>query len=258
MKILKMVIIKSLNIKGFKSFANNTELLFGKGFNCVIGPNGSGKCITGDSLVHLEDGSLIKIGNLVEEKLKTNFVNKIDDGFVASSDKTKILYLDLKDLKIKSKNILSYVKRESPETLIRIKTRSGRTVTSTKYHPLFILKDNKVTPIKAEDLKIGTRIAVPREISLKNNKKIFIELLDLIKYSDNIYIPYEEKYVKILKDRKKGSWKEFSKKLGVDYYTIKGMLDKQAVNFEHFVTIFRKLGFNDYKIIDLIKVVKSK
>ncbi len=30
-------------MKGFKSFANKTELLFGPAFNCVLGPNGSGK-----------------------------------------------------------------------------------------------------------------------------------------------------------------------------------------------------------------------
>ncbi len=250
--------LKKLVVKGFKSFANRTELVFGKGFNCIIGPNGSGKCITGDSLVHLEDGSLVKIGDLVEEKLKTNFVNKIDDGFVASSDDTKILYLDLKDLKIKSKNILSYVKRESPDTLMKIKTRSGRSITSTKYHPLFILKDNKVVPIKAEDLKLGTRIAVPREIKNKNKNKTFVELLDLIKYSDNVYIPYDKKYIQILNEKRKGTWKQFAQNLGVSYYVLKGLLDKQAINFEHFVKILRKLNFNDYEIMDLIKVVKSK
>ena len=30
-------------MKGFKSFANKTEIPFGPGFNCVLGPNGSGK-----------------------------------------------------------------------------------------------------------------------------------------------------------------------------------------------------------------------
>ncbi len=38
-----MAIIKSMRLKGFKSFAKPLELVFGKGFNCVIGPNGSGK-----------------------------------------------------------------------------------------------------------------------------------------------------------------------------------------------------------------------
>ena len=38
-------------MKGFKSFANKTELLFGPQFNCILGPNGSGKSNVLDSLV---------------------------------------------------------------------------------------------------------------------------------------------------------------------------------------------------------------
>jgi chromosome segregation protein len=38
-----MTIIKRLEARGFKSFANKTELVFGETFNCVVGPNGSGK-----------------------------------------------------------------------------------------------------------------------------------------------------------------------------------------------------------------------
>jgi len=45
-----MTIIKKLEMKGFKSFANKTELFFEDGFNCVLGPNGSGKSNVFDSL----------------------------------------------------------------------------------------------------------------------------------------------------------------------------------------------------------------
>jgi len=45
-----MVFINKLTCKGFKSFANRTELVFGKSFNAIIGPNGSGKSNVMDSL----------------------------------------------------------------------------------------------------------------------------------------------------------------------------------------------------------------
>ena len=45
-----MAIIKSMNLKGFKSFAKPLDLQFGKGFNCIIGPNGSGKSNVMDAL----------------------------------------------------------------------------------------------------------------------------------------------------------------------------------------------------------------
>ena len=38
-----MTRVVSLQSKGFKSFANDTEIAFGEKFNCILGPNGSGK-----------------------------------------------------------------------------------------------------------------------------------------------------------------------------------------------------------------------
>ncbi len=45
-----MAIIKSMKLKGFKSFAKPLDLEFGTGFNCIIGPNGSGKSNVMDAL----------------------------------------------------------------------------------------------------------------------------------------------------------------------------------------------------------------
>lgn len=46
----KLTRITRLEIKGFKSFANKTELVFGEKYNCVLGPNGSGKSNVMDAL----------------------------------------------------------------------------------------------------------------------------------------------------------------------------------------------------------------
>ena len=42
--------LKSLEIRGFKSFADNTELKFKKGVTAVVGPNGSGKSNISDAV----------------------------------------------------------------------------------------------------------------------------------------------------------------------------------------------------------------
>ncbi len=56
-----MIYLKSIVIDRFKSF-KHAELLFGKGFTCVVGPNGSGKSNICDSLLFgLGEGSLRRL-----------------------------------------------------------------------------------------------------------------------------------------------------------------------------------------------------
>ncbi len=55
-----MTKINRLVMKGFKSFANKTELVFGDSFNCILGPNGSGKSNVLDALCFVLGKSSVK------------------------------------------------------------------------------------------------------------------------------------------------------------------------------------------------------
>jgi chromosome segregation protein len=246
-----MAYIKNLVMHGFKSFPRKTEIPFTPGINVILGPNGSGKCLTGDSIVTLADGSSIRIDSIVNSKLNRGI--KTEDGYLISGDGTEVLSLNLNTLKIEKTKIKSFVKRTSPEKILSIKTRSGRKIKTTKYHPLFILKDNKVVEARADELKQGVRIAVPREIDFTPESNYLEELIDEIEEDDGIYVPYKEEYKLILQTIKGNlTLKELAGKTGISYYVLKGLLDKQSINLFYLIKILRYAELSNLEITKLI------
>jgi len=69
--------LKRLDVHGFKSFANRTQLQFGPGVTCIVGPNGCGKTNVADSIRWV----------LGEHASRTLRARKTEDVIFAGSDK---------------------------------------------------------------------------------------------------------------------------------------------------------------------------
>ncbi|MBU2638206.1 MAG: hypothetical protein KJ955_04485 [Nanoarchaeota archaeon] len=105
----------------------------------IVGKRGSGKCLTGDTLIQLDDGTQIPI-----QELKNN-QNKI----FGINDKLKIDAMGKED----------FFEREV-DSIVKMKMRSGREIKLTPEHPLLTIQGW----IPANQLTLGDRIAVPRNI----------------------------------------------------------------------------------------------
>ncbi|MCS4541803.1 MAG: ATPase, T2SS/T4P/T4SS family [Euryarchaeota archaeon] len=162
----------------------------------VAGGTGSGKCLDGQESVLLANGSLKQIGEIVErmcEKYQDRIV-KIDDGYYLEvPESLEVFTFDPVEAKIKSATVSKLWKLKAPHHLINIKTESGRSVTTTFEHPFFTVFDGKISKIRADKLKEGSFVAIPRICkTITNSKKSIFELLQ---NNQIIYIKCKEKFV---------------------------------------------------------------
>ncbi len=123
----------------------------------VCGKRGGGKCVTGDTLVTLEDGSEIPIQDLTINKQKILAINN--------------------NLKIESIKKDEFFKRKVNK-LLKITLRTGKEIKLTPQHPLLTINGW----IEAKDLKVKSRIGTPRKIICNSEEKLSISKIKLISY----------------------------------------------------------------------------
>ena len=101
-----MTLIQKMQMKGFKSFANKTELIFGEKFNCILGPNGSGKSNVLDALCFVLGKSSAKglraekSANLIYNGGKTKNAAKEGEVSIVFDNSKKTFPIDSETIKI--------------------------------------------------------------------------------------------------------------------------------------------------------------
>ncbi|MEW6295879.1 MAG: helicase HerA-like domain-containing protein [Candidatus Diapherotrites archaeon] len=165
----------------------------------VCGARGSGKCLTGDSLITLEDGSIIPIKEL-------EYNNK------------RVLGLN-HELKIVPLKKEGFYKRKV-DKLFSLLLRSGREIKLTPEHPLLTINGW----VQAQELKRKDSIATPRILNVFGNSKMKEGDVKLLAYFiaeghlGNAFVLFSNQDKKIIEDFSK-SIREFDENLRIEVHS---------------------------------------
>ncbi|MCL5680086.1 MAG: V-type ATP synthase subunit A [Candidatus Marsarchaeota archaeon] len=146
------------------------------GTAAVPGPFGSGKCVTGDTPVMLSDGSIANIESVDDHAASLGITRGDASETLAYSSRSVGLF-SFTNNRISESSSSTFYKGKS-STVVRIRTRTGKTVKVTPVHKLFkISGDGKIVETMAKDLSAGDYIASARRIETN--------------FSDQAIDPYE-------------------------------------------------------------------
>jgi len=168
----------------------------------VCGKRGGGKCLHGDTIITLGDGSQVPIKDLERDNREIFSLNQ--------------------DLKMQQSEKSGFYKRPVNK-LLRVKLRSGKEIMLTPEHPLLTVRGW----MPVEKLNIGARVATPRKIEAFGREPINEEEVKLIAYLtaeghlSNNFVLFSNSDNKIIEDFK-AAVKGFDENLQIKIHSKEG------------------------------------
>ena len=137
----------------------------------VPGPFGSGKCVTGDTPVLMANGTIVTMENLYSENINNGKRTvRGNEEIIELDSPLKILSFYKGKIEPSDSQLLYHGKSDS---VIRIKTGSGREVRVTPVHKLFRVDvSGNIKETEASDLSIGDYIVSAQNVEIINQNKI--------------------------------------------------------------------------------------
>ena len=213
----------------------------------VIGGTGSGKCVTGDTPIYLANGQKEDIKNIVEEKFANGKVKTNEGWEYVDCDGTEILSMDQRTLKIIKSKVDKFWRHQAPKNLVKIKTRSGREITTTPEHPFFTINNGEIQKIRADKIKIDERIAVPKKINIENSFKE-INLINYLKKRNDIYVANAFDSIKealeIIKNKEKKTETQIAKEINVKSKTLGCWKNENAIPINKYFVLMARANLN--------------
>jgi pyruvate/2-oxoacid:ferredoxin oxidoreductase beta subunit len=160
-------------------------------------------CLPPETEIILEDGSIVKIGQLVDESInrysqkrkiittsckneKPQIYHTGNEGEILESAPIRQSLLSWNGREFLPMEATSAQRKSSPKTLMKITTSSGLTLKLTEEHPVLVDGANGPEWKEAASLKVGDQVYAARKINIFNKDKFY--LIDLISENSNIAV----------------------------------------------------------------------
>lgn len=157
------------------------------GTACVPGPFGSGKCVTGDTLVMMGNGKIVSMKDIFKEgkkKGKSIAGEKNEEIYdVAGLGNPSVISLEKKGFKVKEP--ITVYKGKTLST-VQIKTRTGKEIELTPIHKLSVLGNGEIVQKPAQEVKKGDYLVTPRRTSLGLRDQL-VNVLKLLGSSSKLF-----------------------------------------------------------------------
>src|SRR5207237_945796 len=148
-----------------KAIAQLTEgIRRGDHYQTLLGVTGSGKSVVADTPVLLKRGSRVwleRIGDLVDRLMsqRTPMIGREADteilDMTGASEPVEAFSFDPSTGNTSWKPVHQLLRHRSPETLWKLSTTCGRTITVTGDHNIFVLRNGRLHLLRTEELRPG-------------------------------------------------------------------------------------------------------
>jgi V/A-type H+/Na+-transporting ATPase subunit A len=159
------------------------------GTACVPGPFGSGKCVAAETPVLLANGSVAPIEQVyAEARVHAEVRTEGSEEYLTTNRPTRLFSL-VGDRVVPSETRTLY--RGMTDSLVQVRTRSGRKVRVTPVHRLFTIgPDGQLRETMARDLKAGDYVASIRKLPAPESEaRLQLDIPALKRRGKSIFIP---------------------------------------------------------------------
>lgn len=216
----------------------------------VCGHVDHGKCVAGDTMIPLAQGNILTAKEIFEK----NYDEKkaVKEGTDIYQEVTHLKLFSKKEGNVQPLNASHIWKRQKKE-LIEIKTAHGDIIKTTPEHPFFCFSMDGEKKIRAENLKKGEYIAIPKKIKTKDNnpKKVILD-----KLKKHNFLCYLNKNAEgLLSKIKNKGYNQTEKKLSIK--NLRDSIVKKRIRFQDLIKLGKEFRFNESQIYEMINQIKN-